>query len=143
MSYLYEQKLQIHSNQKDAYVKRFFHHSEIYTLFEELIHKPWGHGRWRPLIDVFEQEDLFRIKVDLPGVSGEEINVSVSDTKLFIEGRRPFEKDSESEEIQMCERPSGVFFREIEFFERLSAGDIQKKYENGVLTVIVKKHGNK
>lgn len=129
--------------QKDADIKLFFHHSEIYTLFEELIHKPWGHRIWQPFLDIFEQDDLFMIKIDLPGINAEAVNVSVSGTKLFIEGKRPFEKNLKNAKALVCERPRGIFVREIEFFERLLTTKIKKRYDKGVLTITVKKDKSK
>jgi HSP20 family molecular chaperone IbpA len=135
-----QHKLQINRYQKNVYAKLFFQHSEIYTLFEELIHKHWGHRIWQPLIDILEEENLFRIKIDLPGIAANEVNLQVSDSKLLIEGRRQIDKDHDSAEIKIAERPQGIFCREIEFFQRLSDKDVEKKYEDGVLTIVVKKH---
>ena len=116
-----------------------FHHREIYTLFEELIHKPWGQHIWHPPIDIFEEEEVYRIKVDLPGVEEEKINVNVSDRILIIAGERPFQKDIENSRVQTCERPQGTFIRKVEFFEHLDEENIKKQFDNGVLTIIVKK----
>lgn len=143
MSFSYEQKLQINRHSKDAGIKLTFHQSEIFALFDELIHKPWGYQIWQPLIDVTEKDDYFQVNVDLPGVKAEEVNVTVSDTRLLIEGTRRFDKDFEDAKIVECERPEGTFYREIEFFEKLSTTDIKKQYDNGVLTIIVRKYENK
>lgn len=139
MRFLYRQNSQINEHRKYANMKLFFHQKAIYTLFEELIHKPWGHETWQPSIDVLEQEDSFEIKVDLPGVNAEEINVRISDTRLLIEGRRRFEENLDDKKVLVCECPRGIFFREIEFFQGLSTANVRKQYQNGVLTIIVKK----
>jgi HSP20 family molecular chaperone IbpA len=135
-----EHKMQIAHYQKKSYTRLFFQHNEIHTLFEELIHKPWGYRFWQPLIDVFEGEDSFRIKVDLPGVGAEQVIVKVSGTRLSIEGCRENEKKDENAEMKISERPRGIFAREIELFETLSDTDIEEQYEDGVLTIVVKKH---
>jgi HSP20 family molecular chaperone IbpA len=143
MRLLYRQNLQINEHQTHTDMKLLFHQKEIYALFEELIHKPWGYETWQPSIDIFEQKDSFSIKVDLPGVNAEEISVSVSDTRLLIEGRRTYEENLEDEKLLVCECPRGIFFREIEFFEELSTLDVKTKNENGVLTIVVKKQNSK
>jgi len=134
----YEDKLQVNQQSKTTDMKLCFHHGQIHALFEELIHKPWGCQIWQPLIDIFEQDEMFIVKVDLPGVGLEEINVNVSNTKLIIEGRRTF-KNIEDQKLRVSERPKGVFLREIEFFEKLSGTDIEKEYDNGVLIIKIKK----
>jgi HSP20 family molecular chaperone IbpA len=143
MNYSNEHRRQINLHQKDVDIKLLLHHSEVYTLFEEMIHKPWGHPTWRPLVDIFEEEESFIIKIDLPGVSLEEINVSVLDTRLLIEGRRPSKDEPGNARMLVCERPGGIFLREIEFFRKLSAKNIKKQYDNGVLTITVKKDEGK
>lgn len=138
MSYIHE-KMKISKLQENPEKKMFFYQEELYTLFEELIHKPWGHHIWVPLIDVFENDDSYEIKVDLPGMDEENINVSTSDSRLLIKGRRAPNKNLENREILTNERPQGFFCREIEFHEKLNEKNIKKRYENGILTVVVKK----
>jgi len=124
---------------KKADRKFSFHHREIHALFEELIHRPWGHAVWQPRIDILEEETGFRITADLPGIDAENIEIRVSGSRILIEGRRLPEKDHKEEKLLVCERPRGIFCREIDFFERLSETDIQTDYEAGVLTIFVKK----
>ena len=131
--------IEICCSAKYAAKHEFFHHREVFTLFDELIHEPWGYERWRPLIDISEQDDLFVIKADLPGVSSEDLNVSATDTKIVIEGKRPCEEGRENTKVYICERPKGKFSREIEFLEAISPSDIETIFKDGVLTLIVKK----
>jgi HSP20 family molecular chaperone IbpA len=131
--------IEICCSAKYATKRELLHHREVLTLFDELIHAPWGYERWRPLIDVAEQDDSFVIKADLPGVSVDDLKVSASDTKILIEGVRPCEESEENIRIHVCERPKGKFVREIEFFDSISPTHIETQFENGVLTIIVKK----
>ena len=148
MSFVNEDKMKNQPDKRDieicysakyALKHELFHHREILTLFDELIHEPWGYERWRPLIDVAEQDNSFIIKADLPGVSADDLKVSASDTKVLIEGVRPYEESEENIRMHVCERPKGKFVREIEFFDSISPTDIETRFENGVLTIIVKK----
>jgi HSP20 family molecular chaperone IbpA len=143
MDHSKEHMRQINLQHREVDIKLLLYHGEVHALFEEIIHKPWGHSTWRPLVDIFEEEESFRIKVDLPGVSPEEINVSVSGTRLFIEGRRLSKDEPEDSKMLVSECPQGIFFREIEFFRSLSAMNINKQYNNGVLTIIIKKYEGK
>ena len=134
-----EEQMQENHKLSRQKAKMLLHHREVFTLFEELIHEPWGREIWRPVIDVSEQDDLFIIKADLPGVSVDDLKVSASDSKILIEGIRLCEESSENANVYICERPKGKFVREIVFFEPISPTNIQTQYENGVLTIIVKK----
>ncbi len=68
-----------------------------------------------------------------------DIKISASDSKLLIEGIRPCEERLENIKIHICECPKGKFMREIDFFEEISPSQIETNFENGVLTIIVKK----
>jgi HSP20 family molecular chaperone IbpA len=139
MNFVNKDKMQEKSKQYHQDIKMILHHKEVITLFEELIHEPWGYERWRPAIDISEYNDFFAIKADLPGVSIQNIKISASGTKLLIEGIRHFDERNENMKLHICERPRGKFVREIGFLEEISSSHIETSFENGVLTVIVKK----
>ena len=127
---------------RQANAKLFFQYSKIYTLFEELIHKPWGYQTWQPLVDILERDDQFEILVDLPGVDKDQIKVRVVESRLIIEGQRLCENELERAQLRLCERPRGIFVREIEFHSHLSDQDILTEYKDGVLMIIIKKHNS-
>lgn len=137
------QRQQVVRQQNRTGLRMILQYSEIHTLFDELIHKKWGHHIWQPLMDIWEEEERFTIQVDLPGVDVETINVSIAKTKVLIDGQRPqAEKDKEAA-ITVCERPRGIFVREIELFQELSDEPIEMHYDDGVLTLEVQKAGIK
>ena len=90
-------------------------------------------------MDIFEQDDSYVIKADLPGVKAEDLKVSASDAKIVIEGSRFSDESQENIKEHVCERPTGRFEREIEFLEAISPSHIETQLEDGVLTIIVKK----
>ena len=139
MNFVNKNKMQENSEQYYRDCKMILHHKEVFALFEELIHEPWGYEKWRPLIDIIEQEDLFVIKADLPGVSAENLKVSATDTKVLIEGNRISEEMQANTKVHICERPKGKFVREIDFFTAISPSNIETHLENGVLIIKVKK----
>ena len=139
MSFRNEEKMQENHKVSHQNAKMLLHHRDVIILFEELIHGPWGREIWRPVMDVSEQDDLFIIKADLPGISVDDLKVSASENKILIEGIRLWEERGENTQTYICERPKGKFVREIEFIEPISPTHIQTQYENGVLTIIVKK----
>jgi HSP20 family protein len=140
MSFVNDDKLKENRNLSRQNARMFLHHREVFTLFEELIHEPWGRERWRPVIDVSQKDDLFIIKVDLPGVNMEDLKVSASDSRILIEGRRLCEESEENTKVYVCERPKGKFMREMEFFEKISPSHIDTQLKDGVLTIIVRKN---
>jgi HSP20 family protein len=139
MTHRNENKSSLNPHGKEAAIRFLFHHSEIHTLFEELIHKPWGYQIWKPLIAIIEKEDAFVIKADLPDVRPEDVIVRATGSRLLLEGRRTLDEGLEDETLLIDERPQGLFFREIEFFTELAPDSVSKQYDRGVLTINVKK----
>ncbi len=59
---------------------------------------------WAPSLEVFEKEDKFVVKVELPGVKEEDIDVSVVGETLTIKGERTAESEVKEEDYYCCER---------------------------------------
>lgn len=116
-----------------------FYQSEVYSLFDELIHKPWGYSRSQPRADVLEKEEAFIIKVDLPGIRADRVNIEIQEKTLIIHGTRETRPDENIINIHLRERPQGDFVRIFEFDEELNEDRIKNSLENGVLTLVVTK----
>jgi HSP20 family protein len=96
-------------------------------------------GTWsRPSpmpMDAYRAGDDYVIVFDLPGVSPEAIDLDVERNVLTVKAeRRPLSLD-EGVEMQVAERPLGVFSRQLFLGDTLDAERIDAAYENGVLTV--------
>jgi HSP20 family protein len=91
--------------------------------------------RWIPEVDILEQNGALVVKVDLPGMKREDIEVGVEGDMLVIRGRRAEEKEIKEENYYCAERASGEFYRAFTLPEGVDAGTIQATYEDGVLEV--------
>ena len=52
---------------------------------------------WKPLLDVVETKDGISLKVDVPGVKQEDINISIEDNMLTVKGERKNESEVSEE----------------------------------------------
>ena len=95
--------------------------------------------RWAPAIEVFEKEDKFVVKAELPGMKEEEIDVSVVGDTLTIKGEKKAETEVKEEDYYCCERSYGSFFRSIALPSNVDTKKIDASYENGVLEVTLPK----
>ncbi len=68
---------------------------------------------WAPAIEVFEKEDKFVVKADLPGMKREEIDVSVVGDTLTIKGETKMESEVKRECYLCQERRYGAFSRSV------------------------------
>jgi len=96
-------------------------------------------GTWsRPAsmpIDAYRNGDEFVVAFDLPGVSPDAIDIDVQRNVLTVKAeRRPLQL-GDNVQVQLSERPQGVFSRQLFLGEALDTEHIQAAYENGVLLV--------
>jgi len=98
-----------------------------------------GGGGWIPRSDIEEQEDQYRIHLDLPGMKKEQIRVTVDNGILQISGERSTEKEEKSKGYRRRERTFGTFERSFRLPEAVDAAKIASTYESGVLTVEIPK----
>jgi HSP20 family protein len=94
---------------------------------------------WAPAIDVFEKEDKFVVKAELPGMKEEDIAISVVGDTLTIKGERKAESEVEEDDYYYCERSYGSFSRSIAIPSNVDAQKIEANYEDGVLEVSLPK----
>jgi len=96
-------------------------------------------GTWsRPTpmpMDAYRQGDQYVVTFDLPGVSPDAIDLDVERNVLTVKAeRRPLET-GDGVELQVAERPLGVFSRQLFLGDTLDADRIEAGYEAGVLTL--------
>jgi HSP20 family protein len=94
-------------------------------------------GTWsRPTampMDAYRDGDEFVVAFDLPGVPADAIDLDVERNVLTVKAeRRPVGKDVE---MQVSERPLGVFSRQLFLGDSLDTDHIDAKYDAGVLTL--------
>jgi len=94
---------------------------------------------WAPAIDVFEKDDRFVVKAELPGMEEKDIDVSVVGNRLIIKGERKAESEVEKEDYYYSERSYGSFSRSIDIPSDVDAKKIEANYEDGVLEVTLPK----
>lgn len=94
---------------------------------------------WMPAVDVFEKDDKFVVKAELPGMKEEDIDVSVIGDMLMIKGEKKTESEAKEEDYYRCERVYGSFYRSIPLPSTVDASKIEANYDDGVLEVTLPK----
>jgi HSP20 family protein len=106
---------------------------ELERLFESPL------TAWAPVLDVHEHADKFDIRVELPGLKREDINVALQDGALVISGERKSEKVEEGTEVHRQERFYGKFQRSLTLPAPVAADKVKAQYKDGILTVTLPK----
>ncbi|MFF4948838.1 Hsp20/alpha crystallin family protein [Streptomyces chattanoogensis] len=96
-------------------------------------------GTWsRPAampMDAYREGDVYVIALDIPGVDADAIDIDVERNMLTVKAeRRPTAKD-ENVQMELSERPLGVFSRQLMLADTLDKERIEADYDAGVLTL--------
>ena len=93
-------------------------------------------GTWTPAVDIFETEghDLV-LKAELPGMTREDIEVTVEHSTLVLKGTKKFEAEVKEENYRRIERTYGTFHRSFSLPNTVDAAKVSADFKNGVLTV--------
>jgi HSP20 family protein len=90
-------------------------------------------------MDAYRQGDTFYVKLDLPGIEQDSIDLTVEQNVLTIHAHRNAQR-SEGTELIVAERPHGTFTRQVFLGDTLDAENIQADYTAGVLTLSIPVH---
>jgi HSP20 family protein len=92
-----------------------------------------------PNLNVAESEGAYEIKVDLPGLKPEEVNVEFRDGALWISGERKMESEEQGKTYHRVERHYGSFRRIIRLGTDVNPETIDANFKDGVLTITADK----
>jgi HSP20 family protein len=92
-----------------------------------------------PAFDVKETEEAYVIQADLPGVTQDQLEITLENSQLRIGGSRQAEEKKEGESYHVWERRCGSFARTFSLPREVDGDRITAKLENGVLTVTLPK----
>ena len=90
---------------------------------------------WAPALEVFERDNRFLVRVDLPGVKKEDVKIEVTHDELTIEGERKLAKEENEEGFHRSERTYGTFYRRIAIPEHVKAEAAAATFKDGVLEI--------
>lgn len=88
--------------------------------------------------DIIETDDSIIVHVDLPGIKKENIDLTLTETKLRVKAKLE-EEDIERSYISPHDRKAGFVRRTVRFPKKVIPDEAEAKYENGVLSVDVPK----
>lgn len=109
----------------------------------------WAFGRgwtdnllessWVPPVDVLQESDRFRVRVDLPGVKKDDIEITLHGDTLTIKGEKKRESETKEDDVYRAERTYGGFTRSMTLPAAVDASRIEASYKDGVLEVVIPK----
>jgi HSP20 family protein len=94
---------------------------------------------WAPALDISERKDAYLVTVELPGCKPEDLDITMEDGLLTIQGERQFTAESSEQQFHRVERRYGAFRRSITLPAHVLAEQIEASFEDGVLQILVPK----
>ena len=121
--------------------------SSLRDELDRLFESPWTElartsqllSGWTPALDIHEDKDNFIVRAELPGMTREDIDVSLHDGMLSISGERKLDKKYEEAEVYRTERFFGKFQRTVTLPAPVAGDKVKAQYQDGVLTVTLPK----
>lgn len=92
---------------------------------------------WLPELEIFERDNRFVVRADLPGLKKEDVKVNIQDNVLTLEGERKVEEEVNKEGFHRTERSYGTFFRSVPLPEGVKVDQIDAKFKDGVLEIAI------
>src|SRR4030095_15348598 len=94
---------------------------------------------WTPAVDVYEDDNAFVIKLELPEVNRDDVKVNLNENTLSISGERRVENDEKRENYHRVERSDGQFYRSFTLPPNVNPEDIGAQFKDGVLRLTIPK----
>lgn len=116
---------------------------EINRLFEAPFHSLFGDGSlldgWSPALDVHEDKDHLTVRIELPGMNKNDIDLSLHENTLTVAGERKAPETEPQATVTRAERYFGRFQRTLTLPKPVDADGVKAQYKDGILTVTLPK----
>ena len=96
-------------------------------------------SNWVPAVDIEENSHAFTIRADLPGVKADDVDITMDNGVLSIEGSRELQADSDEGGVTRRERISGRFLRRFRLPKTVNPEGIKATAQDGVLEIVLPK----
>ena len=98
-----------------------------------------GSAGFVPAVDVYEDEQQVVLKLEVPGVKMEDLDIRLENQRLTVKGERRFEADEKAENFHRIERRFGSFVRSFTLPQTVDVDAVNAAYDAGVLTITLAK----
>src|ERR1700761_1002457 len=92
-----------------------------------------------PPVDIYEDEHKIVLKLEVPGLKQEDLDIQIENNTLSVRGERKFEKEEKEENFHRIERRYGSFFRSFTVPNTVNTENVKASYDAGVLRIELEK----
>ncbi len=109
------------------------------TFFDSAVGQSVDRGGFHPGVDIVEHDNKYEIRVDLPGMKKDEVNIELEDNTLSVSGERKTEKEDKNKRYHLVESRYGTFTRSFTLPRNINRDSINAKMQDGVLNISIEK----
>jgi HSP20 family protein len=100
---------------------------------------PAAEMAWIPALEIYEKEDKFVVKAELPGINKDEIDISITGDTLTVKGERKAESTVKDDDYHRKEIYYGQFSRSVTLPSSVQAEKVAADYNDGILEITLPK----
>jgi HSP20 family protein len=98
-----------------------------------------GAGNFVPAVDVYEDAQKLVLKLEVPGIRREDLDIHVEGRTLTVKGERKFESEEKEENFHRIERRFGSFVRSFTLPSTVDTEQVTATSQDGVLSISLAK----
>jgi HSP20 family protein len=131
--------LQLHREIDRLFEQAFAGFGRMPSLFSDSAHwlNSWQQGMFQPQIDIAGDDEAYNIKLEVPGLTKDDIKVEVRDDLLVISGEKKDESESRDKHYYRVERSYGQFQRTLNLPQDANVDDMRASLKDGVLSLYI------
>jgi HSP20 family protein len=114
----------------------------VFDLMEDLWRTPLETGLGQmeyPAVNISEDEKNITVEAEMPGMESKDIDISLQNNMLVLQGEKKFEDEGNQGSYQRIERSYGAFSRTIPLSSSVDEDKVKASFKNGILTVTLPK----
>ncbi|OPY62198.1 MAG: Spore protein SP21 [Syntrophorhabdaceae bacterium PtaU1.Bin034] len=92
-------------------------------------------SEWTPPVDIFELGETFVLKLEIPEVDKDSIDIKIHESELTIKGERKLEPGIDPDNYHRMERGYGVFTRSFSLTKTIDPSRIKAVFKDGILRI--------
>jgi len=117
--------------------------SRLNSLFQNYGQTDYGRGpndgetlaaaSFAPPVDIYEDDQKLVLKLEVPGVKQEDLDIEVEGRTLTVRGERKFSREEKEENFHRVEHRYGTFARSFTLPNSVDVENVKATYDAGVL----------
>jgi HSP20 family protein len=119
----------------DEFWKGSGHHSMMTTPRHSMMGGPWEYSEVMPRVDETEDDKAFHIRVELPGMDQDDVDINLANGMLTIRGEKKREDEEKGKDFYRKERSFGAFRRTLPIPAEVDEKAIDATFKKGVLSI--------